>query len=158
MLRILLICTGNTCRSPMAEALLNEKVCQTGLTDRIKVLSAGLYANEGSPASGGAQTALAKRGLDLTTHRSRQVQPEYIEAADLVLVMTEAHKRSLLELTPQFGGKVHTLAEYAGEYIDVFDPFGGGSEVYETSAFEIDRLLNKGWQKIADLAGKNDLV
>jgi len=156
MLRILLICTGNTCRSPMAEVLLNKKIRETGLTEQIKVLSAGLYTAGGSPASSGAKAAVMKRGLDLTIHRSRQLQPEDIQAADLVLVMTGAHKRALLELAPQSGAKVHTLAEYAGEQVDVPDPFGGTGEIYEACAAEIDRLLNKVWQKLTNLAGKND--
>jgi protein-tyrosine-phosphatase len=156
MLRILLICTGNTCRSPMAEVFLQEKIKQGDLADRVRVLSAGLYAGRETPASSGAQAAAAKRGLDLMAHRSRQLLPEYVQAANLVLTMTQSHKAAVTALAPEAADKVYTLAEYAGEQDDVPDPFGCSWEVYEACATAIERLLDRIWDKIVVLAGKTD--
>ena len=156
MIRILLVCTGNTCRSPMAEALLNAKVKAAGLAEEIRVLSAGLAAYGESPASTHARTAMAGRGLGVAAHRSRQLASELIKAADVILTMTAAHKRAVAELAPEAAGKVFTLAEYAGEAKDVADPFGGDAALYEACAAELERLIEKTWQKIADLAGKGE--
>jgi protein-tyrosine-phosphatase len=156
MLRILLICTGNTCRSPMAEVLLQEKIRQTGLADRVKVLSAGLCAGGESPASSGAQAVAARRGLDLAAHRSRQVLAEYVQAAGLVLTMTQSHKGAVTAMAPEAVGKVYTLAEYADSEGDVPDPFGCSGEIYEACAAGIEELLDKAWDKIVDLAGESD--
>ncbi|MBP2652682.1 MAG: protein tyrosine phosphatase [Firmicutes bacterium] len=154
MLRILLVCSGNTCRSPMAETLLKAKINESGLADKVQVLSAGLYAAGEMQASNGAMAAMRRRGLDLSLHRSRQVLPDFVQAADLVLTMTVSHKRMLVAAVPEFASKVYTLAEYAGDENDVVDPFGGNDEVYECCALEIEHLLDKAWQKIVDYAGK----
>jgi protein-tyrosine phosphatase len=140
----------------MAEVLLKEKVRQSGYADRINVQSAGLYAMDGFVASSHAQTTMAKRGLDLTVHRSRRLLPQYVQNADLILTMTKAHKLALAEAVPLPAGKAYSLAEYAGESGDVLDPVGGSEADYEQCAELIERLLDKVWQKIEDLAGKNE--
>lgn len=155
MLRILIVCTGNTCRSPMAEALLSAKVQAAGLGDKIKVLSAGLAAFGESAASLHAREVMARRGLNLGGHRSRQLSPEFLKTADVVLTMTAAHKRAVASMAPA-AAKVYTLAEYAGEDGDVIDPFGGDAAIYESCAVELERLLAKIWDKIAVEAGKSD--
>src|SRR5690554_6248953 len=94
---ILCVCTGNVCRSPMAEKLLAHALdAEKDLRDKITVISAGVAAYPGDPASGNAVTALQKVGLSLDKHRSRPVNPELLENAVLVLCMTESHRQFLL--------------------------------------------------------------
>lgn len=155
MLNILFICTGNTCRSPMAELLLWAKIRQAGFMDKIRVASAGIRAGGEFPASKGAQQAMKMRGLDLSQHQSQQLTREKIFQADLILAMTMAHKEAVLFMVPAAQDKVYTLAEYAGFSMDVRDPFGGSDEIYQAAAAQIDKLLDKVWQKIVILAGKN---
>jgi protein-tyrosine-phosphatase len=152
MLRILIVCTGNTCRSPMAEALLKQKVKETEYSDRILVLSAGIFAG-GDPASPEACRAMAARGLVLEEHTSRQLSPQFVQAANLILTMTDSHKRKVLSMVPAAADKTFILTEFAGERGDVGDPFGGSAAMYEACARQIQTLLDKSWEKIVKMAG-----
>lgn len=155
MLRIIVVCTGNTCRSPMAEALLKDKAKQAGLDDKVMISSAGVAAGGSFPASRGAYTVMKARGIDLTGHRSSQLTLEAIGSADLILTMTEGHKRAILSFVPEAQNKVFTLTEFASVTGDVTDPFGGETAVYQTCAKQISGLIDKVWEKISDMAGKN---
>ncbi len=109
--KILFVCTGNTCRSPMAEALFRE-IAGAGESG-FQVISAGTSAGRGVPAAEEAVQVLKEKGIDLSEHQSRPITEELLKEADLILTMTRSHKESLLQLEPGVGDKVFTLKEYA---------------------------------------------
>lgn len=153
MFKILLVCTGNTCRSPMAAALLANIVTQAGLTDQITVESAGIAAWQ-QPASAHARTVMRQAGLSVDEHCSRQLTPVRLGDVDLVLTMTKSHKQVVVNLAPEMAEKMYTLGEFAGEDGDVGDPFGGSEADYRRCAEQIHRLLTLSWEKIVSMAGK----
>ncbi len=110
-----MVCVGNICRSPMAEALLKRALRgQDGIT----VESAGLGALVGHPASGYALELMDEMGEDIREHRARQIHPDMVTAADLVLVMEAGHKRAIDDADPTARGKVHRLGEWQDKDID----------------------------------------
>lgn len=140
-MRILFVCTGNTCRSPMAEALLREKLKGVPGTE---VKSAGVAAFDGDKASENTLLVLEQRGITLE-HSARRLTDELMEWADLVLTMTKGHKGMICNLYPGQVDKVYTLKQYVGWQgdEDVADPFGGSLEVYAQCADELEQLLEK---------------
>jgi protein-tyrosine-phosphatase len=150
---ILVACTANICRSPMAAAILHRRIAELGLEDQIVVSSAGVWAEEGHGASPNAVITLAGRGMDLTGHRSRLLTPALLGEADLILVMEEAHRRSLFHLAPQHLSKVYLLTEMSGRHADVADPYGGPAEGYARAADELERLIDAGMTKILHRLG-----
>ncbi|MDE5414687.1 low molecular weight protein arginine phosphatase [Alkalihalobacterium chitinilyticum] len=141
MKRVLFVCTGNTCRSPMAEAILKQKI-----SNEIEVQSAGIYAAPGSEASYQAIEVLKERGIT-SDHRSQQLSEELLDWATIVLTMTANHKQAIVTRFPELQDKVFTLKEFAlGEDSftgDIADPFGGSVEQYRATADEIEKLLEK---------------
>ena len=128
---IIFICTGNTCRSPMAEGLFRAHGGeeQTGLT----AASAGLFTQDGVPASENAITAAKELGADISAHRSRMLTPEMAQNARYLVCMTGAHYDRLCEMFPDCADKVFTLLQ-----TDISDPFGGDLETYRRAAAQID--------------------
>ena len=148
-MRVLLICTGNTCRTPMAEALLRRLVEQRGLGD-VEVASAGTGAWNGAPASEGAYLVALEHGVDLSAHRARLLTPELAEAADVILTMSRSHRQRVLGLAPE--EKVHVLGEYAGlsgESAEVPDPFGGDIADYRDTYHRLEQLLDAVAERLA---------
>ncbi len=144
MQRILFVCTGNTCRSPMAEAILKSKKI-----DGFEVKSAGIYAATGSEASAHAKKVLADHQID-HHHSSNLLAGESVQWADLILTMTGSHKNAILHQFPETAGKVFTLKEFTGEQydVDVVDPYGGSVAIYQKTYQELDRLITKAIEKI----------
>jgi len=138
MFTLLFVCTGNTCRSPMAEFLFRNLV---GGLQNIEVVSAGVSTEEGLPASEHALSVMREKGISLDNHRTRPVNRELVEKADLILTMTSRHKAILTNMYPEFRDKIYTLKEYAGEEGDVVDPFGQSEEVYRNCRDELESLI-----------------
>ncbi len=149
---ILFVCTGNLCRSPMAEGLLRAKLARDEARQDWRVMSAGTWAVDGRPASEHAIAEMARRGIDIGDHRSRSVTRDIMAQADLVLAMTRNHLEALLSAFPDQSHKVHLLSEMAGRSIDVDDPYGGLRQDYAQTARELDRLLDAGYERIVGLA------
>lgn len=145
--KVLLVCTGNTCRSPMAEGLMKKLAKEKKVA--MEVSSAGFCADD-FPASDLAIEVMEEVGISIKEHRSQHLSIELIEEADLILTMTHSHKESLLSAVPSGKDKTMTLAEWAGETEDVSDPYGGTITDYQSCRDQIKTLLEKGWEKIYD--------
>lgn len=131
---LLLVCTGNTCRSPMAEVLAQDVLA--GQPD-VKIGSAGVFAGAGQPASMEAVEAMQALGLDLSGHRSRPLTADLVNAADQIYTMTESHRQAVLAQAPHAADKVQRLDPEA----DISDPIGASLSVYQATADQIRRAL-----------------
>lgn len=143
-MNILFVCTGNTCRSPMAAVLMNKIAIEKNLDVRID--SAGIFAVDGDAASTEAVNVMKEYGIDLSAHRAKKITPELIDESDLILTMTYGQKTMLGQ-----NQKVYTLSEYAGFDYDISDPYGGNEEAYRAAAEQI----YKAEKKAADRIEKN---
>lgn len=148
-LRIAFVCTGNTCRSPMAEALARrllgarlggQQAAEEATLARFgfEVLSMGVHAASGAPASVGTQEALAARGLDSSAHRARQATPEALARLDRIYGLTQGHVEALRAALPP--GR-YAPVERLDPRRDIADPIGGGPEVYGRALEEIERAV-----------------
>jgi protein-tyrosine-phosphatase len=138
---ILFVCTGNTCRSPMAEYLFRERYAAG---HGWRVGSAGTHAVDGCPASDEAVKALNEVNIDLRGHRSSQLTQALVDAADLIVVMTEGHRQNCLARFPSVSDKVRLLKHFDPKALDedVIDPIGHALPVYRAVREEIGSALN----------------
>lgn len=158
-MNILFVCTGNTCRSPMAEAIFRDMVG----ADTYTIQSAGIAAIHGGPASLHAEQVLRDRGLS-DAHAAQILDEDLIAWADLILTMTFSHKLYILDRFTDVESKVYALKEfttadeaYETEALldwDIADPFGGDYERYVETATEIEQYLQKLHKKLQNEAGK----
>lgn len=141
---ILFVCTGNSCRSVMAQELLKKM-----LKDQAKkfvIRSAGTSALEGMSASSEAQRVMLREGIDISGHRSRRLTKEMIEEADLILVMEDVHRNIILNLYPEAEKKVYLLKSFIEDKpknadLEITDPIGKPPEVYEEVLFVLKESL-----------------
>jgi protein-tyrosine-phosphatase len=147
-MRILFVCTGNTCRSALAEALARRVIVERALSD-VDVQSAGTSAWDGAPASDGALLVGMERSLDLSQHRAQMLSREIVRDADLVLAMGPHH----LERIEALGGagRAWLLTDYASRGAStrpVNDPIGGELELYRTTADELEQEIRRVFDRI----------
>lgn len=155
-MRVLFVCTGNTCRSPMAEALFQKKVRELGSSGKISVRSAGIHKFKGMPVSPHALTVLAEYGIEYD-YEPQGVNPELIEWADLVLTMTEFHKYVAIAINPSIINKIFTLKEFVGDQnsLNISDPVGKSLSKYRACAQEINASLNLLLKKLVHVPPEN---
>ena len=141
MVKILFVCTGNSCRSPMAELYFNHIARERKLD--VVAASAGIYANDGGPISRGAAAVMEELGIDFSEFRSKAFTPLRAGRYDMLIGMTRTHAVLMGDIVPEVKHKVCTLV--SGE--DVPDPFGGGVEqyrkVFDFMRPSLDQLLTE---------------
>lgn len=131
-MKVLFVCTGNTCRSPMAAGYLAH-LCRINGMDHSGITSAGIAAPEGQCANPKACRTAAEYGFDLTAHTSRTAAVDMLKEQDLIIVLSRSHQTALLQIAPETAGKIHLLLEFSpAKGGDVADPFGGTMETYRT--------------------------
>lgn len=146
------ICTGNICRSAMAEAMLKKMLKDQNRTD-IEVCSSGIYADTGESSTQDATEVMEEYQIDLKEHRATNIKESQIEKMDLILCATMSHKIAVLQAYPELKEKVYTMKEYAGlakekENYDIADPWGYNIHVYRKCANEIEECLKQIIKKI----------
>jgi protein arginine phosphatase len=148
--RILMVCAGNICRSPMAEYLLKKRIRDHGQdAHSLEVRSAGTSTYNGTFAGDQTIYVMQSRGLDISRHRTRQVDEEILEWADLVLCMEEGQRDLLRSSFPQAGNKTHLITEYCDGSGDILDPTGKPTSAYEECARRLEDLLARLLEKIS---------
>ena len=152
--RILVVCTANQCRSPMAEGLLRARLAEADLQSVIEVSSAGTWTGDGIPATDHAVTTLAECGIDIGGHRSREVTEELLAGADLVLAMTSGHVQAMASEFPAARDKILLFSTLMGGTWDVADPVGGTPEDYRATARLLEDLIAAGWSTIIGSEGQ----
>ena len=157
MYKVLFVCTGNTCRSPMAQMILQDFVNKENLQESIIVESAGVSAFTGGKMTDKSKQALEKMDVLVTHFVSKDIRDVIDEEFSLILTMTESHKKIIIENYCFARDRVFTLSEFAGEKSDVLDPFGLNQKEYDECAKQIKKYIKKAFDKMSTLNEKKSV-
>lgn len=143
-MKIMFICTGNICRSAMAEGMMKKLAKDNNLD--LDICSCGIYAEDGDYATYNAIEAAKYYDVNIENHRATNIRRSRIKEMDIILCATETHKQSVLYMYPELKEKVFTMKEYAqldnnGQDMDIKDPWGYDMNVYQNCAKEIEECL-----------------
>ncbi|MDD3275326.1 MAG: L-threonylcarbamoyladenylate synthase [Candidatus Omnitrophica bacterium] len=142
---VLFVCTGNSCRSVMAQAYLNKLLQKQQRTD-VHALSAGLMALAGTGASEEAREVMAKEGIDVSLHRSQRVTRELLDRSDIILAMEDIHEEQILRMAPETKNRLFLLKEFAkmkDGNLNISDPIGGSFEFYHNTFLIIKEAVER---------------
>lgn len=163
MKTILFVCTGNTCRSSMAEALLKNKIEQlrnsgTSINnwDNIKVISAGTAASPKQKASPQAIEVMSEKNISLKEHQSKQLTKGLIDEADIILTMTTNHKKVVLDMAPEVENKVYTLKEYIYTLEKTDSILDQMNDIFQKIQQKREQFIFKNQKRLDDLKKKRE--
>jgi protein-tyrosine phosphatase len=156
--RILVVCTGNICRSPMAEGILTHLVSRHNLGEQVEVSSAGTWTSAGAAASTFAVEAARRSGIDIGAIRSRPLARSILLESDLVLTMEPTHLEEVLAQAPEAEERAYVVTSFAdpegGDPAGVTDPYGSNQATYDATFEELDHLLRVAFPRILERAGR----
>jgi len=155
---ILIICTANQCRSPLAEVLLQRQLSERDSTTQWTVESAGTWATAARPAHVQMRKVAEETGLDLSQHRARNVETLALASYDLILTMEQSHKEALQVEFPAVRKRIYQLTEMVGLSYDVADPIGGPIDDFRGTLHELKRLITFGLPRIIELASAQSIT
>jgi protein-tyrosine-phosphatase len=151
MPRILVVCTANICRSPVAEVLLRDRLRQRN-SDSWGVESVGTWAHVKRGASQYSIQLMAEQGLDLTSHQARMIDETALQQADLVLCMEAGHCEALRAEFPAHAAKIYMLSEMVNQRFNIQDPYGQSIEAYRRMVADLTSIIDQGLERIMALA------
>jgi protein-tyrosine phosphatase len=147
MTQILIVCTGNICRSPVAEALLQDRLQKRGLSEWV-VKSAGTWAQLKRGASRNSVEIMTEQGLDITHHQAQMIEHVHMEESDLILCMESGHMEALKAEFPAYENKVHLISEMVGKNYSISDPYGKPKDAYYRMVKDLSRIIDDGLDNI----------